>query len=1145
MIPLPPRNDEPSEVINIAQDELGFIWVALRRGGVYRYDGYEYKWFPEFNTVGASKLFIDKDNQLWAGSGRGLHKYNQATGNFELIPIYNQIDSLTTGLGVECSILDIAQDKERNIWMGGAGTGIFCRNSKTKEVKQYLYTEGEGQIMWNNAVGRIHVDQHNQIWAECRKGGLLKLDKETGKYLNLKLNPNDPLTWQTNKIHEDQEGYLWVPTHNGICKLDPITHKVIHFPLNNIQCNFIHQEDDGNFWITTDQGVAIFNPKTEKYLDLEDTEYALIFSEIKNLPVNHIFKDKRGDYWFGTAGGKGVYFLDRTTSKFKLRRPKLLSWMDGSDVDRENLILTELEDSDSVLWIGGKNYKDQNLQYPTLTRLDQKNGSAQNFDLKANSPYSLSDEIVLDIFEDHQSNIWIGTGGERGGLNRYEKETGKIQQYFSNPNPDNDGEAIRNFVERIFEDSEHNLWTICRGNANIFDREKGVFIPFLHEEKDSILISKFVPERNRAFHHVWRDRGFFSKDPLHLSGNIPFSINEDDSGNIWLGTFIGLSKIDKATNSYKHIWPDTAQLAKRAFNPISKLIKADKDKFWLLTDKLILFDTKKQIAIDSIDLPVDFYMGGAFLEFKDDLGRLWITISKSDRESLYRFDPNSKKIRRFGKEDGINGYSRAFRNEFKKNKDGKRLFSFTDQDGILYFDPLAFEENDFIPPVTITSFDRYNSNEELGTALSDSLIIGRDSISLTYQDNILNFKFAALNFNSSYKNQYAYMVEGFNEGWIDLGNSRELTLTNLDPGEYTLRIRASNNEGIWNREGTALYMSISPPWWRTQLAYLGYIIIFLGIAYTIFNFLRKRWQLQNQLKFEKAEATRVKELDAFKSTFYTNITHEFRTPLTVILGMANQIEEKPKQHLEEGIKLIRRNGENLLGQINQILDLSKLETNSLKLNMVQGNIIEFLRYSTEAFQSYANGENLSLRFFSPIEELQMDYDPESIQNIMSNLISNAMKFTPSGGDVKVVLENNNEQLTIKVQDSGVGISEKDLPHIFDRFYQAESLNRQEIYGTGVGLAYVQELVKVLGGNILAKSEVGKGTTFVVNLPIKRKAAIAKNGISKVETQTWKPIQKRVDVVGDTKISSSKIDSTLNTNENLPNLLIIEDNADVV
>ncbi|MFK7775176.1 MAG: ATP-binding protein, partial [Saprospiraceae bacterium] len=341
--------------------------------------------------------------------------------------------------------------------------------------------------------------------------------------------------------------------------------------------------------------------------------------------------------------------------------------------------------------------------------------------------------------------------------------------------------------------------------------------------------------------------------------------------------------------------------------------------------------------------------------------------------------------------------------------------------------------------------------------------------------------------------------------------------------EAITNLQLENNEATLSQQRLALIATI-----------LG--LLLLGTLAYFFYQSKKR---------QEAEADRVKELDAFKSTFYTNITHEFRTPLTVILGMAKQIEERPQQYLDEGIKLIKRNGKNLLGQINQILDLSKLETNSLQLNIIQGDVIEFLRYSTEAFQSYANGQNLSLRFFSPVEKLQMDYDPDTIQNIMSNLISNAMKFTPSGGDVKVLLENDDEQLTIKVQDSGVGISEKDLPHIFDRFYQVKNLNGSEVYGTGVGLAYVQELVKVIEGNISVKSEVGKGTTFVVNLPIRRIAAIAENGISKVETQRWKPIQKRVDVVGDTKISSSKIDSTLNTNENLPNLLIIEDNADVV
>ena len=1144
--PLPPRPDQPSEVLTITQDKSGFIWVALRFGGIYRYDGYEYKFFPEFNTTGSSEVFVDQDGNLWAGSAKGLHQYNLATGTFDHIPILNQIDSLPYQdlIGEQPAIFAIAQDKEKNLWMGSVGGGIFFRNNTTGEVKQYFYREGQGALMWNNVMARIHIDKQDQIWAECRKGGLLKLDRKTGQFLNLKLNPDDPLTWKTNKIYEDKEGYLWVTTYNGICKLDPLTHEVEHFPLNNIRCNFIYPKEDGNFWIATHQGVAIFNPKNGKYQ--KETAHSAILSELSDLAINHIFKDERGDYWFSTFGGEGVYFLDGTTAKFKLIRPDLIPWMDGKDPDRKNSILSVYEDNDSILWIGGKASKGPNLHLPTLTRLNQKNNTVQTFDVNANNPHSISDVTVLTIFEDQQNTIWIGTGGEKGGLNRFDKDKGGFQQYFAYPNPQNDRALIRNCIEEIFEDSQHNLWTMWRGGISLFDRELGSFIPVRHEEKDSLLISNYSAEVNRAFHWAWRDRGSFSKDSLHLSANIPYSINEDDSENIWLGTKLGLSKIDLASKTYIHIWPDTSQLAKRAFHPTTEIIKTKQNKFWILTDQLILFDPEKEEAIDSIKLPeIEFPVGSGYLEFEDKLGRIWITISKSNVETLFRYDPISNEMKKFGTQEGITGYSRAFKDDFKKSRSGKRSFSFSDQDGVFFFDPLHIQENDFRPPVVITAFTKYNSKEELGVPISDSIIVGKDSIQLTYQDNILNFKFAALNFNNAEDNQYAYLVEGFSKNWIELGNSRELTLTNLDPGEYTLRVKGSNNEGVWNEEARVLHMTITPPWWETSLAYFIYFLLLSGIVYTIFSFLRKRWQLQNQLKLEQAEAERVKELDAFKSTFYTNITHEFRTPLTVILGMVKQMREKPKQYLKEGTDLIERNGKTLLRQINQILDLSKLETNSLQLNMIQGDIVEFLRYCTEAFQSFANGQNLSLRFFSPVEKLVMDYDPDSIQNIMSNLISNAMKFTPDGGDVKIILQISEKQLTIKVQDTGVGILEKDLPHIFDRFYQAENGKDQNSYGTGVGLAYIQELVKVLGGDISVESEPGRGTTFCVQLPIRNEAALQEAALGQYTNPGWKPMQHRIDVVGTSKNIQFIAKTSTTKNDTLPQLLIIEDNADVV
>ena len=405
------------------------------------------------------------------------------------------------------------------------------------------------------------------------------------------------------------------------------------------------------------------------------------------------------------------------------------------------------------------------------------------------------------------------------------------------------------------------------------------------------------------------------------------------------------------------------------------------------------------------------------------------------------------------------------------------------------------------------------------------------------------------------------------KNWIELGKSRELTITNLDPGEYTLRVKGSDDNGLWNQEGASLHILITPPWWETNLAYLAYILIFLGLAYTVFNFFRKRLMLQNQLKLEKAEAERVKELDAFKSKFYTNITHEFRTPLTVILGMAQQIKEKPKKYLKEGLQLIERNGKNLLTQINQILDLSKLETKSFQFNYVQNDIVTFLRYTTEAFQSYANGQNLSLRFFSPIEELKMAYDPDYLQKIMQNLISNALKHTPSDGEIKVYLNQSNDHIEIKVKDTGVGISEKDLPHIFDRFYQVES--SESSGGTGIGLAYVKELVRIMNGEISAESAVGKGTSFLVQLPIMSNETVKNvkdfENLSHLTTSKSPVLGGNLELppklnpqkngkhekekLGDnSKLSpnrEAKNSSLITHHSSLPKLLLIEDNPDVV
>lgn len=359
---------------------------------------------------------------------------------------------------------------------------------------------------------------------------------------------------------------------------------------------------------------------------------------------------------------------------------------------------------------------------------------------------------------------------------------------------------------------------------------------------------------------------------------------------------------------------------------------------------------------------------------------------------------------------------------------------------------------------------------------------------------------------------------------------------NLPPGKYSFKISASSAPGHWGSPLSYAF-TIRPPWWLTWWAYTGYFLLFCGLAYLFFLFIKARLQLQNQLAFEQSEARRLKELDTFKTRLYTNLTHEFRTPLTVILGMAAQIRDAPKKNLDKAVVLIERNGKNLLRLINQLLDLSKLENNALQLQLQRGDLVTYLRYLTESFKTYANGRNLALRFSSVLEGQEMDYDPEQIKQIMSNLISNAVKFTPPGGSIEVKLSKQGQDFIIKIADTGLGIEKKNLPYIFDRFYQTDDSSTRKNEGTGIGLAHTRELVQLMNGRIEVESLEDQGTTFTILLPISTNspngarlpAALVPDMVNLPEIVEERP--------------TDEIEKTINPE--LPQLLIIEDNYDVV
>ncbi|MEZ4934603.1 MAG: ATP-binding protein [Saprospiraceae bacterium] len=625
-----------------------------------------------------------------------------------------------------------------------------------------------------------------------------------------------------------------------------------------------------------------------------------------------------------------------------------------------------------------------------------------------------------------------------------------------------------------------------------------------------------------------------------MGSTIPVLFRQDEN-TFWIGTDRGLLKYDVPSESFSFLTNDPEN-PKSLSHPVVKCILPDPKQperiFWIGTGGggLNRFDletgefshfTKKD------GLPDDVIYG----ILDDEAGNLWM----STNQGLSRFNPAAGIFKNYGAKDGLQD------NEFNsgayfKGRDG-RLF-FGGIGGFNAFLPSAVEDNIFKPPIVITDFKLANQSVNFkaeGSPLKQAISQTKDLV-LTWEHNIFSFEFTALDFTEPNQNKYAYLLENFNSDWQYIGTQRSATFTNIDPGEYIFRVKGTNHDGTWNEEGTSLKITILPPWWKTWWAYLGYALLLGATGYGFYKFQLNR-------KLEQAEAERLKEMDSLKTRLYTNITHEFRTPLTVILGMTEKlaggswqaaVSERDRGTIRYGFSLIQRNGKNLLRLVNQLLDLSKLDSGKMTLDLVQTHMVNYLQYLTESFHSMAEEKNIQLTFYSEEPELTMDCDEVKLQHIMYNLLSNAIKFTPSGGKIVVhlrqIVQDGQPCLKVVVQDSGIGIPLDKLPHVFDRFYQVDSSATRKGEGTGIGLALTKELVDLMGGSISVKSQKGDGAEFRVLLPV-HQFTVRQSSVRRY-AEGDKPAMAMAE-------DAFPLTDELKTDElRTEKLLIIEDNRDV-
>lgn len=778
-----------------------------------------------------------------------------------------------------------------------------------------------------------------------------------------------------------------------------------------------------------------------------------------------------------------------------------------------------------------------------------------------------------DLMVDQNQNVWVSTN--ENTIYKLRARSGKLQYIEPPENEDKDG----TLTGLLFADNKSNIW-ITTSNAksiSCYDTKAKEFIPLpfekgrilvgnMEDDKGNIWFSSsdgqvamYNPKQQKINYHRIAQSGHARPHFQHKNGQIWVSDMQSNislfdpktkelqpiptySDTSQLGRWDGVSVMYPTDSAIwaGYIAGGLGKLTSKKLNGrdtllfseyltdygVFSIVKDFRDRTWIGTffKGLLLFDEEEGI-IKRFSTKNGLLNNTVFKVFTDNQQRLWIQTNKglqaldltSDTLTSMRFIEKLTDV-------GVNaGTARA--------EDGQ--FYVSGGKGIYYFNLDSIVVDTLAPSMVLTDFLIDNQSVELGDkSVLSSAITYTQSIRLPYNQNTLAISYVGIHYDNPQEHQYAYRLLGLNDQWQAVGTERTARFNKLAPGQYTFEVKAANMDGVWTDKPAQLEIIIMAPWFWNGWSKLIYLLAGMGLLFYAYQF-----QLNRQLA--EAEAQRLTELDTVKTQLYTNITHEFRTPLTVISGMAEEVLDNPQKWFREGLEMIKRNSSHLLQLVNQLLDLSKLESGSLKANMVQGDVVSYLKYLVESFQSFARSKEIQLSVMSRVVDLSMDFDPIKTQSICSNLLSNAIKFTPNGGVIQVEIDEMPSQKTqsycqIRISDSGPGIPENVLPYIFDRFYQVDNSATRQAEGTGIGLALTKELVEILQGEIEVDSKIDVGTTFIVKLPISRTAEAAS-------------APARLDPVStDGSLSTSLLSDTAPLpDQEQPSILLIEDNADVL
>lgn len=1077
-----------NEITCILKDQKGFMWFGTT-SGLNRFDGYEFSSYKPgdidsfFVEEGISDLVETADGKIW------ITYYDGKIGVYEpsidcFVPQEEVLDSLR----LESLPARIFTDRDKRLYYTTYDNGFYRYDPSQGKVSLYPLDKAEGGVC---GIG----DVNDRLYVIHTSGKIQGIDKASGK----SVFQDDYLTAyakaQPFYMFADSEGELWLflnPGHSdGVFRLNPKTSVWKHYTtstpiaLSSSMVRDVREDMNGNIWIATDHGgINILDKTKEKMRYLKNNPF-----DLKSLGQNSVvclYRDDTDIMWAGTYKN-GVSYYHESIFKFQTVRYPLLQTLDASNNDYNCVV----EDPTGDLWVGTSGNG--------LLRYNRKTGEYTRYRAGKESENKISGDVVISMTKDLNGNLWIGTYME--GLTCFD---GKRFKHYRDIPGSKDG-LSSNSVYSLYADTKNRLWIgTLDGGLDCLDLSTGEWMYYRAGDKHNAIHTDIV-----------------------------YSLSGDSKGDIFVGTSSGVNWIEPETGKVSS-FDGTKDGSFRFKDRIINVVFSDsRQLLWIGSNHgLHIYDPLNDRIYQlnqSTGLPDNSIM--SILE--DEYHTVWVgtkngllNIAPSrNANNEYQFNWNS-----YDESEGVQG--RVFNvNSAVRLASGELAFGGTN--GLTFVNPSHIRYNSYSPPAVIT-----------GLTVNNVPVVPRGNrLTLEYGERNFTFNISSCCYFLPLKNKYAFKMEGFDPDWTTVdAKGRRVTYTNLNPGTYTFQVKARNNDGVWSKEITSLEITILPPFWATGWAIALYLIIGLLFAYGIMWFILRIQQKKMEQEKEKAIVRKQHEVDEMKLRFFTNVSHEFRTPLTLILTPLEKLmKTEENAETKQILRLIYRNADRLLKLVNQLLDFRKIDVQGDTLVLSTGDIVPFVRDVAYSFKELSEQKHIRFSFSSVFTSLPMRFDTDKVFKIVSNLLSNAFKFTPEGGMITVTLsllpdKEGRNKLLIEVSDSGIGIPADKQEAIFDRFYQVSSSDKgNPVMGTGIGLHLCREFVRMHQGSIAIKSQPGVGSTFTVTLPV-----IPQDHQDIISSpDEGEENEKRVSLVETTPETADT--GAVKTSEST--LLVVDDNAD--